>query len=68
MVNISDHVVKIKQEVEAELFGEDSSRCHVDTKVSICSKKDMHFPSLLRFNRNSLYDMFLDCPLIIVDY
>ncbi|KAF3651755.1 Eukaryotic translation initiation factor isoform 4G-2 [Capsicum annuum] len=39
---ISDHVFKIKQEVEAELFGEDASRGHVNTSTTQDSRFEGH--------------------------
>ncbi|PHT75311.1 hypothetical protein T459_18833 [Capsicum annuum] len=33
VVNISDHIIKIKQDVESELFGEDASRDHAETDI-----------------------------------
>ncbi|KAF3630018.1 Eukaryotic translation initiation factor isoform 4G-1 [Capsicum annuum] len=33
VVNISDHILKIKQDVESELFGEDASRGHAETDI-----------------------------------
>ncbi|XP_060171756.1 eukaryotic translation initiation factor-like isoform X2 [Lycium barbarum] len=33
LLQLRDNIIKLKQEVEAELFGEDSNRDHIDTNV-----------------------------------
>ncbi|KAM3336979.1 putative protein isoform X1 [Capsicum galapagoense] len=49
VVNISDHILKIKQDVESELFGEDASRGHAETDSHTrCSEEDT--------NRNGEYN------------
>lgn len=46
VVNISGDILKFKQEVQSELFGEDARRGHADTYVSI----NAFLFSLLIFN------------------